>query len=164
MNMQDNLKKFVSNFQFSYSEEELNTLAIIFDKIIKILYGNENLSVLEKSDINYLKDQKLVEEIVGNLIIVYIGYVKSGAVLKDDAKTKLYKMLEDIVINLRKINEKYQQARMCNKLLQNETNVNDLDEKDITTLVNMIINSNTNEKEKEDLLVNVSLSIHHETK
>ncbi len=164
MNRQDSIKKFVNNFQFSYSDEELNKLAMIFDKIIKILYGNETLSILDKDDINHLKEQKLIEEIVGSLLIVYLGYVKSGGILKDDVKAKLYKMLEDVVVNLRKIDEKYQQAHMCNKLLQKETNINDLDEKDITILVNMIINSNISENEKEDLLMNISLSLYRETK
>ena len=160
MNKQDKIKEFISNYDFEYTDKELNELLIIFGKVVNIMYGKDNIGVLNKSDIDYLKEKELIDDTVCNSITQYINHGKNGLEIKEKEEIKLNKTLAQIAISIRKVDKKWQQANMCNKLLREEMNINNLSEREIAVLVNMIIDSNKDEIEKEELLINLSLNLH----
>ena len=73
-------------------------------------------------------------------------------------------MLNDVAIKLKELEDNWKNYDICNNMLQNNTLICDMNENEINSLVNMIINSNKTDLEKEKLLITISLNIHSNRK
>ena len=160
MNIDDRIKAFIKDYYFPYSDDDLKELGTIFEKITKILYGNNDLDCLEETEIIFLNKKDFLAYTDANLIILYINYVKEGLNI-GRAKEKINLLLENVVVDIRKIDEEWKNINVCNKILQDSKKINDMNENEIRSLVNMIINSNISDSLKEDFLINISLNINH---
>lgn len=153
------LKQFIINYRFPYTNDEISKLAKIFEVINDIIYEKISLDKLNVEYIDYLSEKNIITIPIHDLIITYINYVRYGHILNNDSKKALNKLLENVVFNLRRIDEEYKNCALCKRLMESDFLIDNLNDDEIKSLVEIIINSNIDELEKDKLLIAISLNI-----
>ena len=159
MNEVNKIKELIYNYHFPYDYKEREELCKILGKIINILYGGKTVLILDNDDISFLNMKKLINTSEKDILMTYHDYLEKGNMLNNYSKNNLYNILVSIGKNLYRIDEEWKNNNVSNLLFKLQVGVNNLNSKEIKSLVNIIMSGEITDSEKEDLLIYLSLNL-----
>ena len=161
MNYQDRIKELINSLKTICNEEESKDLSKILGKILSILYGKENINILNEEDIKYLNDKNFFDDLDTEYFINYLNYAKQGYYLSDSTLDNMLKILKTNAKRYNKINEKWKNNNTILNFIQVPGYLDTLDKNEIIKIVNIINNTDFDDNEKEDLLISLSINLNN---
>ncbi len=158
--LNDKLKSLIKNFLYENEEDKLGEE---LGKILSILYGKKSLTSLNENDFNYLNKKNIISDSENNILKLYYNIMIKGSLLSSSSIENMHKILEEVALKFKKINEEWNTIDTCNKILKLSKDFNDLNENEINSIINLILNSNIDGDEKVNLLIDLSLSLSNKT-
>lgn len=158
--LNDKLKSLINNFLYENEEDKLGEE---LGKILSILYGKKSLTLLNENDFNYLNKKNIISDSENNILKLYYNIMTKGNLLSSSSIENMHKILEEVALKFKKINEEWNTINTCNKILKLSKDFNDLNENEINSIINLILNSNIDGDEKVNLLIDLSLSLSNKT-